>query len=233
MRKLALIIAFLLNLLITIESVAVSTFTEGFDHDDAKWGTANGVLGLDYLGTGGADDRGYVSDTVNFSALADDDVLVLFRAQDEFGSSDGAFEGDWVSGGVTELSAFVRHNGLVPISFFGRVSTALNFPGAMAVQFAPVLPNTWTRLSFTIDEYNPSFVTFEGSDFPTIFSDVGHVQFGVSTPAGFGGTDVPITFDLDQISIIVPEPATMTILLLASVFLTRVVQGRKFSPHKY
>lgn len=201
-------------------AAAVTSFTEHFSTGDAMWGTSTGVIALDYIATGGPDGDGYVSDALDFSAQADGDTLVLFRAQDEFGSSAAAFEGDWLTDGVTGLSAVVRHNGPSPISFFARLSSPANFPGATAVQFAPVLPNTWTELSFAISESNPAFVTFEGSDFATVFSNIGHVQIGAVAPTDLAGSTTPISFDLDQVGVVVPEPSSILLIIAGAVLVT-------------
>jgi hypothetical protein len=146
---------------------------------------------------------------------------VLFRAQDEFNSSGRAFEGNWIAQGVGRFSAFVRHNAPLPLSYFARFSAPANFPGGTAVKFAPVPPNTWTQLNFDIRATNPEFVTFEGTSFGAVFSNIGHIQLGVSGPAALANNPTVFTFDIDKASIamLVPEPATTIALVIAGATL--------------
>jgi hypothetical protein len=152
--------------------------------------------------------------------------VVLFRAQDEFNSSAHAFEGNWVMQGIGRFSAFVRHNAPLPLSYFARFSNPGNFPGGTAVKFVPVLPNIWTQLNFDIRANNPEFVTFEGTSFGAVFSNVGHIQIGVSGPAAMANDPSVFSFDIDKASIamIVPEPATLTAMVIAG---TVLVCGRR------
>ena len=119
-------------------ATAASTFTENFDTNDANWrDTATGAV--DYVTTGGPGGAGdaYISVTQNFELLADDDTVVLFRAQDEFGSSGGAFEGNYLTSNTGLFSVQVRHDAAIPLNFFARFSSPFNFPGATAVAFVP------------------------------------------------------------------------------------------------
>jgi hypothetical protein len=189
-------------------------FIETFDTGDANWARSNGVPGLTHVSTGGLDGGGYVSDILDLSTNAEGDSRVTFRAQDEFNSSGNAFVGNWLSDGVRELSAIVRHDAPEPLTFFARVASPFNFPGTSAVKFIPVSPNTWTELNFEISPTNPEFVTFEGSSFAAVFSNVGHVQIGFDVPASLAGTNTPVQVDLDQVAIAVPEPSSIIALLI-------------------
>jgi hypothetical protein len=150
---------------------------------------------------------------------------VLIRAQDEFNSSGHAFEGNWIAQGVGRFSALVRHNAPLPLSYFARFSSPANFPGGTAVKFAPVPPNTWTQLNFDIRADNPEFVTFEGSSFNAVFSNIGHIQLGVNVPAALNENATAFTFDIDKASIAaVPEPAGVVAGVMASI---AIVGGRR------
>jgi hypothetical protein len=192
-------------------------FTEDFTTGPANWGDNTTLNLLTHVASGGPDGGAYASTSKSLQNLGDQ-TIVLFRAQDEFNSSGHAFEGNWISQGVGQFSAYVRHNAPLPLSFFGRFSAPANFPGGTAVKFAPVLPNTWTQLNFDIRASNPEFVTFEGSSFETVFSNVGHIQLGVSVPAALGANPTAFTFDIDKASITpaVPEPSTLVLLILAA-----------------
>ena len=205
-----------------VAQAAVVPFTEDFTADAADWADNTGLSLLQHVASDGPDDGAYASTQKALNGLGDQSV-VLFRAQDEFNSSGHAFEGNWISDGVGQFSALVRHNAPLPLNYFARFSGPGNFPGASAVKFTPVLPNTWTQLTFNINAGNPEFVTFEGSSFATVFSNVGHVQLGVRVPEALNTNTSAFTFDIDKalITAPVPEPATLTVSILAIGLLSR------------
>ena len=202
----------------SVAHAASPPFTEHFAGDTADWMDA-GSFALNYVGAGGPDGSSYVSTDFAFSSGggAGDSDAVLFRAQDEFGSSGGAFIGNWISDGVREVKAFVRHNAPLPLNYFMRASGPFNFPGSSAVVFAPIFPNVWTELTFDVRSTSPQLVTFEGTDYPTVFGNIGHVQLGVTIPGGFENNPTPFTFDLDQVSILTPEPSTVALAVLGLI----------------
>lgn len=183
-------------------SAVVLPFEEGFDTDTANWFNAAASAPVDWSAAGGPDGSGYATSDFNFQFTATDDTPVLFRGQDEFNSSGNAFAGDWIADGVTEFSFTVRHNAPAPLTFFTRFAGPGNIPGATAIGFAPVLPNTWTTINIGISAFNPQFISFEGQTFEAAFSNIGHLQVGVSVPAGFGGVDQAFSFDLDQVRVV-------------------------------
>ena len=194
-------------------------FTESFGADNANWRNFNAGADLNWLPAGSFNGSSYVSGGFNFANSVVDDTPVIFRGQDEFGHSGGAFDGDYIAGGVAEFSAFVRHNAPVPLNFFARFSGPGNFPGATAISFIPVQPNTWTPIIIDISSTSPQFVSFENTDYETVFganplngfAGIGHVQVGVSVTNAIEGFDQELTFDIDDISI-TPTPATLLAL---------------------
>ena len=96
------------------------------------------------------------------------------------------------------------------------IDTGLNF----ALEFAPLLPETWTEITIPINPANPQFISYEFGDFNTIFHSVGRIQLGVSVPAELAGSTTPVTFDLDQVTI-VPEPAALGLMLIGAGLLRR------------
>ena len=187
---------------------ATVPFTENFA-SDSGWLDATGSPGLDFVASGGQDFGGFVSTTINFEPFAlGDQGPVLFRGPGS--ASGGAFAGDWITEGIGELTAWVRHGSTVPLNFFARLARPFNFPGAIGVQFAPVIgipgPAGWTQLSFAIDPSNPQFVSFEGQSFEAVFSNVGIVQLGVSVPEGLAGIDYDVLVELDTVGIAAATP---------------------------
>jgi hypothetical protein len=199
-------------------------FMEDFASDVANWGDNTGLALVDHVGLGGPDGSAYASAQFALAGLGGESV-VLFRGQDEFNSSGGAFTGNWIADGVGTFSAYVRHDAPLPLNFFTRFSGPANHPGATAVRFAPVLPNTWTLMEFDIEASNPAFVTFEGTDFNTVFSNIGHVQIGVSAPEALDAVSTSFAFDIDGPSVsAIPEPASW--ILVAGSMAAGVLRRR-------
>jgi len=204
----------------SMSSGALIPFTEDFDTDSSNWFNAAGSAPVDWSPAGGPDGGAHASTGFNFGLSTADDTPVLFRAQDEFNSSAGAFEGDWISEGVTEFTFDVRHTAPEPLTFFARFSSPFNFPGATAIGFSPVFPNVWTTISIAIDPANPQFISFEGQTFGDVFSNIGHVQIGVSVSESLAGVDQTFGFDLDKPTI-VPVPGAGAVLALAGLVTMR------------
>ena len=202
---------------------ATVPFVETFAAGDANWRNAASAA-VDFSASGSFDGSSFISTSFNFVNNAANEDLVIFRGQSAFGSSGGAFVGDWISDGVAEFSFYIRHDGPSPANFFARFAGPFNFPGGVAVDFAPVAAGVWTQLSFTIDASNPQFVSFEGTDFNTVFSNIGNVQIGVRVPAAFAGLDQPITFALDNVAItggVIPTPGAATLFAVAGLAAAR------------
>lgn len=193
---------------------AIIPFTEEFSADAADWYDSAGTSELNWIGSGGPDSSSYASGNLNFAPFAAGNTPAILRAQDEFNSSGNAFVGNWIAQDVDQFSFFIRHNAPQPLTFFARLSSPFNFPAAAAVNFVPVQPNTWTLVAFPIVPGNPQFV-FEGppSTFNSVFSNIGHIQIGVSVPAGLAGVNESYTFDIDKPSI-VPEPGVAGLLMM-------------------
>lgn len=194
---------------------AVVTFVEDFDDDSANWRDTTGAFVVNWSDVDPAPGGSAGYATVPFSFTeAGSFGAVIFRGHSAFGSSGGAFAGDWVADAVQRFSVLVRHDAPTPLPFNVRFAAPANFPGTTAVEFVPVLPHTWTELSFQIDPASPNFVTFEGTDFDTVFSNIGNVQIGTSVPDGFENDPTVYNFDIDQVTVTVPEPGAPLLALL-------------------
>lgn len=209
---------------IAATSAATVPFLEDFKTDAANWRDATGSADLDWAAAGGPDGSSYAYGTFNFVNSAPDDTPAVFRGHDEYNSSGNNFVGDWIADGVTEFSFQVRHDAVEPLSLFTRFAGPTNFPGAVGLEFAPILPNQWTEVTVLIEEDNPAFV-YEGSTFAGVFSNVGHLQIGVIVSDTLSGLDQDFTFDVDKISI-VPEPATAVGCLFGLLALRRRSSAR-------
>ena len=198
-------------------SAAVTVpFTEDFVSDTANWKDV-ASLDLAQVGSGGPDGGGYVTTEFAFTnANPQTGSSVLFRGQDLFNSSGDAFVGNWLTAGVRQLSAYVRHDAPEPVDFFARLATPANFPGVIFGASALVQPNTWTRLEFPISQTNP-LVTVEGppGNYNAALSNIGNLQIGARVPAALAADQTAYTFDLDK-AFIVPEPSSILLLLAAA-----------------
>ena len=204
----------------TTASAFVATFTEDFNADTANW--TNGLSApLTHVASGGPDGSGYASTSLNFLTFAEDDSAVAFRAESFTNPSGGAFFGDWTNPDVLTFSFAVRHNAPTPLTYFVRFASPFNFPGGIAVNFVPVFSNTWTEVSIDIDPSNPQFVSFEGMTFDDVFTNLGRIQIGVNTPAALANADTEITFDIDNATVAVPEPASISLLALTGLIAAR------------
>lgn len=193
-------------------------FTETFDTGANNW------LGGDFLpatevAAGGIGNSAFISAQTGFEFAEPDGFNVVFRGNTGFfpgtDASDGAFNGNWIDAGVTNLSFSVRHDISQPVTFFARIAANTNgapFPGAVAIAFQPVVAGEWTTISLDISPSNPAFVSFEGSTYESVFSNVGFIQIGVATPNGLVGDPSLFTVDLDNVSII-PAPAGLALLV--------------------
>ncbi|MEM1165240.1 MAG: hypothetical protein AAGI30_03010 [Planctomycetota bacterium] len=128
----------------------------------------------------------------------------------ESGASGDAFAGNWIDAGVREFSFDVRHFGPSPLNFGVRIAPPTNFPGAIAVDFVPVLPGVWTTITFEVSPTSTDFISFSGGDFNSVFSNVGNLQIQVLGDVALSGEEV--TIQLDNVSI-VPAPASVLALL--------------------
>lgn len=201
-------------------SAAVSPFTENFAADSANWYNNNSSAPVGWSSSGGPDGSSYATTSFNFGSFTPGvpipgNTAVLFRAQDEFNSSGNALVGDWVAGGINELSFWVRHDAPEAVTFFARFATPANSPAWSGIGPA-VAPNVWTQVTLPL---SIATLTYEGppgagqTQFNNVFGNLGHVQIGAFAQ-NLAGLNQDITFDLDQVSI-VPAPAALAMLLPA------------------
>jgi hypothetical protein len=182
-------------------SAIVIPFTEEFTQSASNWRN-NAQQPMTWVAAGGPDGSSYISTSYSFLNQAVGATPVIIRCQDNFNSSSGAFVGDWIAAGVGEFRVWVRHSAPSSARFIVRFATTFGFPGAIAETEQPVPSNQWTLLTFEIREDNPRFLSFEGGDFATIFSDVGRVQIGVTVPAELARLEGSFTFDADGATIL-------------------------------
>lgn len=200
--------------LVGSSSAAIVPFTETFTADAAGWTGPAGPATWDASGTIRADTN------VNAASFG---VVIGLRGQLANNASAGAFVGDWIAQGVTAFTFSVRHDAPVPMNFGARLVTTTPSPAAIGLDFAPVLPGVWTTVTIPINSGYPGFVSFEGSDFNTIFSNIGSVQLLYSVPGSLAGTGTVVRFEADNVSIV---PGAGTFALFAPIGLTMLRRRR-------
>ena len=209
-------------------------FTETFSSDVAGWTESSGVGPLTFNAAGGPDGSSYASGTFNFlNSTFGDQGPVVIRGQEPQNASSGAFIGNWIADGITQFSASVRHDAGVPLSYFTRFAAPVtSFPGAIGIVAGPPAPSgVWTDITFPIVNAGPPFgpfVSYEGTSFAAVFSNVGRIQVGVEIPAALAGVDQDVTFDIDNISI-VPEPSSIMLAVCGLMALV-LSAGRRQRP---
>jgi hypothetical protein len=191
-------------------------YTENFPTDNANWQN-NARTFATFNATGGPGDSSYISVPFNFQAAAANATPVLFRANPStpFGpASGGNFVGNWLAGEVSQVRAYVRHNATEPLTYFGRFADSLGFPGFIVGDEVTVQPNVWTPIDLWISPNNPNNFD-EGQPFAAVFDNIGFLQFGVFVPTGLAGVNQGFTFDIDQVTVDVPEPTSLAMAGLA------------------
>ncbi len=202
---------------------ATPVFSEEFVNA-ANWLTGD-FSALTEVPSGGPGGSSYVSLDAAFKDIGQG---TIFRGHAAFGASDGAFTGNWIEEEYLELSTFVRHNAPIPLSYFVRIAAPANFPAAGVASFVPVLPNTWTQVTFRTFRGSPQIVTLEGSTYDAIFSNVGNIQLAVSVPDNLQDSATEYTFDLDNVTVsIVPEPSALCLLAAGMLAITGNCRNRK------
>ena len=207
-------------------SHAAIPFNEDFTSSAANWRYSDAIA-LTFTPAGGPDGSGYVTRTFPFSDVpAASSSRLVFRAHDEYGSSGVAYAGNWIADGVKQVHASFRHTAPEPLVFNARFASVDNFPGA-SYYTDPVPPNVWTPVTFRVHPGSPQNVTYEGSNHGTIFSAIGHMQFGVNIPLSLKGGTTPFTFDMDQVAVsTIPEPATGLLGAVAAAAIAFVQKRR-------
>ena len=182
-------------------SVVEVPFLEDFTADASGWKNAT-VLDVDFEAAGGPDGGSHIQTSFSYFGFSNPfgGGPVIFRAQDEFDASGGAFEGDWLADGVGQVTAFVRHDTGEDLNYFLRIATAFNAPGAVFVDDATVPSGVWTQVTWTIDADSP-LCFGEGIPCAEALADVGHLQIGTDAPESLVALETSFTLELDKVEV--------------------------------
>ncbi len=206
----------------------VDFFTEDFTTSSSGWVNFNTSAFLTHVPSGGPDGGAYATGPRVFGSLTAGNITIIHRARydDPYFASGGAFHRDWDAQGIRRVSALVRHDMPEPLDYIVRVAASPLFPGAIYSAAESVPSGVWTEIHFDVTAGNPSELSTEGQPWNSIFSDVGHLQFGVTVPGGHSGDLKSYTFDLDKVTISTPEPASMISAATALVGMSCLVRRR-------
>ena len=196
-------------------------YIEDFTASAANWANFNSSGTLTHFASGGPDGGGYASGPRSFSGLPNGptDVTVILRARPGgiWNSSNNEFSRNWAAEGISDVSAYVRHDAPVPLTYFLRVAAGVGSPGHVYTAGISVPSGQWTPISFNVLPTSPQLVSPENGTWETVFGgDVArHVQFGVFVPTGFSADATAFNFAIDKVTISTPEPASAALSVMA------------------
>jgi hypothetical protein len=206
---------------------ATSPYTENFTTNAANWANGAGNAIATYVASGGVanggpDGSSYITSTESGFNMGVSQMsgITVFQGLQVANASSDKFTGNWLASGIDHFSTYVWQNTPDPLTYFVRFATPADFPGTVAIDFAPVLPNTWTKLDFDISpsninsNTNPGGQLFEegpGTFTPT-FSSVGNIEIGFFNTAGLNAAPNSYSFAIDRPTT-VPEPACWILAL--------------------
>lgn len=191
-------------------------YTEEFPTNVAGWENSASAP-LTWESSGGPDGSSNASTTFNWFGFSNPfgGGPVIFRGASADNASGGAFVGNWLTGGVTTISAWFYQETGETLTPFIRFATSFNFPAAVINGTTPIPTDTWTEVLFDIDPLNP-LCFGEGVTCAVALSNVGNVQFGTNAPAALIATNQAYYLAIDKIGInTVPEPATGMMLAVS------------------
>lgn len=191
----------------------VSPFTETFDLGGENWKQGSGA-DVDW-------NAGVISSTADVNS-AGPFGLTVFRAQDGFDSSNDAFVGNYLAGGISTVSFDVLQDSGQELTFGLRVATSANSPAFALLTPVSVSSGQWTTLTFELD-FNSPFYFAEGPPgvgfFSGIMSQVGNLQISVNRPDGLV-TPLVTTFSVDNFAV-TPSPAGVALIGFGGLMASR------------
>lgn len=191
-------------------------FTEEFTAGSANWRQNTSTLDVPQVTTGGPAGAGDAYVSYARSLGTSTGVQVTFRGQSSTNASNGSFVGDWVAGGVTQLSYFVKHDAPAPLSIGTRFAASANFPAFSIYAPGTIAPNQWTQVVVAINPNNPGWQdegvagTTIPEKFNNLFAAIGNIQVFAQRDASVP-ENTTVTFSLDKVQV-VPEPASLGVL---------------------
>jgi hypothetical protein len=220
-RYLFVVLAVLIAAAVPTTALVVP-FTEDFAVGNSNWTTGNTNIAAGWSSTGGVLDGSYITSTG--TVLTTGFGAIVFRGNAAADASGDAFVGDWLTGGVSSFSAFVRHDAPTALNFYARLDAGAGRAGS-SIDFS-VPANTWFQLSVPIVNSPSSFQSFGAGTFSTVFNGIQNVQIAIATnqaPSVIGQT---YSIGLDRVSV-VPEPGSASLLGTGAVFVAYFTLKRR------
>lgn len=214
--------------LTTGSASAVTSFTETFDTGANGWlKNTSPTAAADHFTTGGVGNSGYISFTHTFTSGTSGTgggppLQLMFRGNNAADASGDAFVGNWINDGVQFLSLTIRHNYSTSLNFYSRIAATAGGGASLNVLPEFLIPaNTWTTINIPIinDLYDAenntdaTFLSYGAGTFNSVFTNIHDLQFGFYVPASTTFTN--FTVDLDNVSLVVPEPASLGLVAFA------------------
>jgi hypothetical protein len=187
-------------------ALASLPFIEDFASNNANWLNGSSVNAT-WLPAGGVDDGAFIrsTGTVNATGFG----TIVFRGNANADASGDAFVGNWITGGVSSFSTFVRHDAPMNLNVYARLDAGFGRAGS-SVDFT-VTPNTWTQLSVPIVDSTSSFQSYGGGNFTSVFGNILNIQIAMSATQNATLDGQTYTIDIARVSM-VPEPGSLMLL---------------------
>jgi hypothetical protein len=201
-------------------SAVTVPFTETFGSNASGWVISlvpSGTGSPTWSSTGGVDDSGFISMSRTMSSSQFNGSgfgFIAFRGNAAADASGDAFVGNWLTAGVSALSASVRHTAPAALNFYLRIDAGGGAAGSSVVFSVP--SNTWTNIAVPIVDAPSSFQSYGAGTFSSVFSNVQNVQIALAPtqPAEVLDGTTSYTFGLDNVSA-VPEPSAIALAATA------------------
>jgi hypothetical protein len=213
----------------TSAKALIVPFTEDFSTGASNWLNGSSAAPT-WSATGGVDGGASISAPGSISAGGFG--TIVFRGNAAADASGDAFVGNWLTGGVSTFSAFVRHDAPVALNFYARLDAGSG-RAASSVDFS-VPVGGWFQLNIPIAE--ASFQSYGAAGtgtaaFNSVFSSMLNVQIALSSTQDPSTAGQTYNVSLDRVAT-VPEPSVVALCALALAGYA-ATHRRAFGKHRY